>query len=191
MQSEVHLVGDVPEVTAAAGGTAVVHMEARDDAVGIDLDRLRVLAADVEHGARGREHRVRAEAVAKNLAADLLLRERQALSPVPCADGSRLDELDGADGLDCVAKPRGMRRAVRQLGQRGRERGREVALEGVTVDDILDDENRAVEDRAEDVERDSLRISPFLGQVHEVALREVTEEIALAGHAFAEVVGGV
>ena len=32
MEAEVHLVGDVPEVAAAARGAAVVHLEARDDA---------------------------------------------------------------------------------------------------------------------------------------------------------------
>ena len=73
VQAEVHLVGDVAEVAAAAGGAAVVHLERGDDAALVDLDRLGVLAADVEHGARVREHGVRAEAVAEDLRADLSL----------------------------------------------------------------------------------------------------------------------
>src|SRR5204863_9023391 len=92
VQTEAHLVGDVAGVAAAAGGAAVVHLETPHQSFGVELDRLRVLPADVEHRARAGKHRVRAEAVAENLAADLLLRERQALASVAGAD--RGDDLE-------------------------------------------------------------------------------------------------
>jgi hypothetical protein len=62
----------------------------------VDLDGLGVLPADVEHGARAGELLVRAEPVAQDLGADVLLGERQALPAVAGADGAAVDELDGA-----------------------------------------------------------------------------------------------
>src|SRR6185369_15891052 len=48
----VHFIGDVAQVAPAARGAAVVHLEALHDARRVDLDRLGVLAADVQHGSR-------------------------------------------------------------------------------------------------------------------------------------------
>src|SRR5271157_754153 len=52
VQAHIHLVGDIAEITPAAGGAAVVHLEVRDDAVLVDLDALGVLAADMSSTVR-------------------------------------------------------------------------------------------------------------------------------------------
>ena len=103
VQPEVELVGDVPEIAAAPGGAAIVHLERRDDAVLVDLDRLRVLPADVEDGARAREDAMGAASVAEDLAANRLLRERERLPSVARADrgdlvdrGAPQRDVDGA-----------------------------------------------------------------------------------------------
>ena len=66
MQPHVHFVGDVAEVAPTASGAAVIHLEAFHDAVGIDLDRLGVLPANIEHSRGVWVHHVRAQAVAQN-----------------------------------------------------------------------------------------------------------------------------
>jgi hypothetical protein len=97
VQAHVHLVGDVAQVAPAAGGAAVVHLEALDDAGRVDLDRLGVLAADVEHGGGARVHHVRAQAVAQDLAADVLLAEGQPRAAVAGADDIGLLHLGVED----------------------------------------------------------------------------------------------
>ena len=75
MDADVHLVGDVSEVAATAGGTAIVHLERGDDAVLVDLDRLGVLTADIEDGSGFGEHGMCPQTVTENLRANALLRE--------------------------------------------------------------------------------------------------------------------
>jgi hypothetical protein len=78
VHAEVHLVGDVAEVAAAAGGAAVVHLEAGDDALPSTWIAL-VSCPPMSSTVRVPGTCVRAEAVAEDLGADLLLGERQAL----------------------------------------------------------------------------------------------------------------
>ena len=89
VQAEVHLVGDVAEVAAAAGGAAVVHLEPRDDALARRPGSPWCPGRRCRAPCACREHRVRAEAVAEDLGADLLLRERQARAAVAGADAAR------------------------------------------------------------------------------------------------------
>jgi hypothetical protein len=67
VEPHLHLVGDVPQVAPGAGRAAVVHLEVLDDAAGVDLDGLGVLAADVEDGAGPLVHEVGAQPVAEDL----------------------------------------------------------------------------------------------------------------------------
>ena len=59
--------GDGAEEASGAGGALVVHAEVEDLAGRVDADRLRVLPAHVEHGARAREHVDGAARVAADL----------------------------------------------------------------------------------------------------------------------------
>jgi hypothetical protein len=101
VQAHVHLVGDVAQVAPAAGGAAVVHLEAGSTMpAGSTWMRLGVLAADVEHGGGARVHHVRAQAVAQDLAADVLLAEGQARAAVAGADDIGLFHVGVEDLLD-------------------------------------------------------------------------------------------
>ena len=102
MQPHVHLVGDIAEIAATARGTAVVHLEVLDDALVVDLDALGVLPADIQDGARIRVHHVRAQPVAEDLGADVLLREGQRHPAIAGADGVGLLQLDRHGPVDAA-----------------------------------------------------------------------------------------
>jgi hypothetical protein len=112
VQAKLHLVGDVAQVTATAGGAAIVHLEVLDDPVAVHLDRLGVLPADVEHGAGALVHQVGTQAVAEDLGADVLLGERQAHPAITGAD--HVDLLQGqGEGLPHSSRDLGAVEALR------------------------------------------------------------------------------
>ena len=91
---EVHLVGDVAEVSPASGRAAVIHLEAdvrfRLRSTWIALVSCPPMSSTVRVDGK---HCVRAQPVAENLAANLLLRKRQALAAIARAHRSRLDDF--------------------------------------------------------------------------------------------------
>jgi hypothetical protein len=109
VQAHVHLVGDVAEVAPAAGGAAIVHLETLDDAVGIHLNRLGVLATDVQHGAGFGKHGMGPEAVTEDLGANLLLGAGQ---------GARRSRADHVGLLSAVSARPGSARGWRLHGRR-------------------------------------------------------------------------
>ena len=180
MEPEVQLVGDVTEIAAAAGGAAVVHLERRDDASVVDLDGLRVLSADVEHGARAGEDAVGAAAVAEDLASHRLRREGERLTSVAGADGGELlDRLPGCalhgageGGTRGVARGASRENPVERAPHQRRDVARLAA--GLDVDD------RAIEQRGDRLERDLARARERLGLRHVGGAGEVPEEVASA-----------
>ena len=148
VQAHVHLVGDVPEVAPAAGGAPVVHLEARDDPGRVDLDRLGVLPADVEDGPRRREEHVGAEAVAEDLGADLLLRERQARAPVARADRGRDRRGRPSTAASTAARTPG-------VSPDALERLADVLAEAELERLVLDLDDALVVEADEEVERDA------------------------------------
>ena len=180
VQAHVHLVGDVAEVASAARGAAVVHLEALDDAVRVDLDRLRVLAADVEHGRGARIHHVRAQAVAKDFRADVLLRERQARAAVAGADDVGLLHRRVEDALDRRLDLVPAARGVGQLDERALERRQQMPLDRVAVDAVLDLDDRAVEHVEQEVVADPRFLRHRLAGREVLAAGDVAEEVRLA-----------
>ena len=180
VQAHVHLVGDVAEVAAAAGGAAVVHLEALDDAILVHLDRLGVLTADVEHGSRARVHHVRTQAMAQDFRADVLLGERQASAPVAGADHVAFLEWGIEHALDRCAD------GVRAAGGFGHalecplQRAHQVGGHGVGVDAILDFDDRAVEDVEHHVVADAHFLGNSLADGEVAAAGDVAEKIRLA-----------
>ena len=155
----------------------------------VDLDRLGVLAADVEDGRRPRIHHVRAEAVAQDLGADVLLRERQPRAAVAGADDVGLLELGREHAVDRRADRGGRGGGLGQRLERAIERAAQVGTHRVAVDAVLDLDDRAVED----VEQHVVAQPRFLG--HRLADREVTaagdvaEEVGLPLRARGEHLG--
>ena len=169
VQPDVHLVGDVAQVTAAAGGAAVVHLEAGDDAVAVHLDRLGVLAADVEDRPRAREEGVGAEPVAEDLGADLLLGKRQPRAAVPGADGRHLLELGVARRLHRRVDLRGVADALERAGNVMAE----AELEGL----VLDPDDALVIETDEEVEADAVGIGDLLRVPHVGRAGGVAKEV--------------
>ena len=99
MQTDLHFVGDVAQIAAAACCAAIVHLEVDDDAGFVHLDTLGVLTADVQHGAGTGEHHVGAETVAEDLGADMLLGKRQPHPAITGADHIGLFQFDVEDFL--------------------------------------------------------------------------------------------
>ena len=179
MQPHVHLVGDVAQIPPAAGGAAVVHLERLDDAGLVHLDRLGVLAADVQNGGGARVHHVGAQAVAEDLGADMLLGKGQARAAVAGAHHVSLLHRHVEHALD--------RRADRMVALRDSGQHAEGALQaaqhravGVRIDAVLDLDDRTVEE----VEQHVVAHAGFLGDgfaYREVAAAgDVAEEVGLA-----------
>ena len=77
MQAEIHLIRYIAEVSAASCCATIVHLKTFDDAIRIDLNRFRILSANIQNGRRFRVHYVRPKPMAKNFGADMFLRKRQ------------------------------------------------------------------------------------------------------------------
>ena len=188
MQAHIHLIGDVAEIAPAAGGAAVVHLEVLDDALGVDLDRLGILAADVEYRARVGVHHMGAEPVAENFGADLLLRKRQGNAAVAGADNiclfdfhaerrahgrmhRRFIQVELGRALDHPAKA-----VLKLLGQ---------AAFGWPV---LDIDDRLVVGVEKLIKADAGLFGDFLADLHDARSGDVAEEIGFAlGAALKEV----
>ena len=90
MQAKIHLISYVTQIATATGCATIVHLKTLNDAIRIDLNRLRILPADIQNRRRFRVHDVRAEAVAKNLGANMFLGKWQRRPTVAGADHIRL-----------------------------------------------------------------------------------------------------
>ncbi len=180
VQAHVHLVGNVAEVAPAAGGAAVVHLEAFDDAVIVHLDRLGVLAADVEYRGRPRVHHVRAQAVAQDFGADVFLGERQARAAVAGADHVALLERGIEHALDRRANGGCAARGFRHALERTLQRAHQVRGHGVGVDAVLDFDDRAVEYVEHHVVADAHLLGNGLADGEVAAAGDVAEKVRLA-----------
>ena len=147
---------------------------------GIDLDRLGVLAADVEHRRGARIHHVRAEPVAQDLGADVLLRERQPRPAVAGADDVGLLHVGVEDALDRRLDLAPAARGVGQLDERALERREQVPLDRVAVDAVLDLDDRAVEHVEQEVVADAGFLGDRLAGREVLAAGDVAEEVRLA-----------
>jgi len=174
MHAEIHLVGDIAQVAATAGGTAIVHLERRDDAVLVDLDRLRILSADVEHRSCRGEHGVGAQAVAQDLGADLFLGEGQRAPAVARACAGGLLERHGRRLADELCQSRIL---VGERDQRGDGARFEVLVDGGQV---LHHQDRLVEQAGQAIETQLLFGGDSLGQVQVAAAGQIAKEVALA-----------
>ncbi len=141
--------------------------------------RLGVLAADVEDRARALVHDVRAEPVAEDLGADVLLREREAHAAVARADHVRLLERDLERGADRWAhrvrrdgRPRGGERVV--------ERPQELPLHLGRRRPVLHLDDRLVVDVEHEVERQAGLLAQRVGNRHEPRSGDVAEEVGAA-----------
>ena len=182
VQAHVHFVSDVAEVAPAAGGAAVVHLEVLDDAGGVHLDRLGVLAADVEHGARVGIHHVRAEAMAEDFGTDLFPRERQRDPAVAGADHG------GIFQRDFQRRAHDLRHAVCvrvDAGERAQEAVAHVLVRGA----VLHLDNRLVVDVQQQIVGEGRGFCHVLRHRHEARAGDVTEEIGFASRAGGEQVG--
>jgi hypothetical protein len=189
VQSHVHLVGDVAEIAPAAGGAAVVHLEVLDDALRVHLDRLGVLAADVEDRAGLGVHHVRAEAVTEDLGADVLLRKRQRDPAVTGADDIGLLQLHLHGLAHGVLRDSfvhlQMRIALHHPMQRPPVLGRYVAFRRA----VLDVDDGLVVKVEQRVEGDASGLRHLLADVHDAGARDVPEEVGPAPGAALEHAG--
>ena len=96
-------------------------------------------------------HHVRAEAVAQDLAADVLLGERQPRAAVAGADDVGLFHLGVEDALDRRLDLRPARRGFGQRDEAALERGQQMAPDRIAVDAVLDLDDRAVEQVEQEV----------------------------------------
>ena len=178
VQAHVHLVGDITEIAAAAGGTTVVHLEILDDARAVDLDRLGILAANVEHGARVRVHHMGAQPVAEDFRADILLGKGQGDPAITGADLRAFLELDVSRALP-----------HRGLGPVG-----SICEFGQVLDDpvhsaqeflghiagwrpVLHIDDRFVVEIDQRVVADARRFGDFLANLHDAGAGNIAEEI--------------
>src|SRR5512141_1846737 len=175
VQPHVHLVGDVPEVAAAAGRAPIVHLEARHDARRVHLDRLRVLAADVQDRTRLRKERVRPEPVAEDLRSDLLLRKRQPRTAVAGPDAAGDIQRHARRAFDAGA----------DLGRvpHPMEGFADVLVESELDRLVLDLHDALVIQPGEQLERESVALRDLLTDPRQGRARRVAEEVGALGGA--------
>lgn len=93
MQTKIHLINNITQVTAAPYHAAIVHLETLNDAVAIDLNSFRILTANIKHHRNLQIHDINAKPITKDFQANVLLKKQQYHPTVARADDISLFEL--------------------------------------------------------------------------------------------------